>query len=67
MGKRYASVEEHNCVACGACENVCPKAAIAVWRGCYAKVDTEKCVGCGLCVKACPAGTIAILVREAAL
>lgn len=64
MAKRYASVTEMTCVACGACEKICPKAAIAVWKGCYAKVDMEKCVGCGLCAKTCPASVIAILTRE---
>lgn len=64
MGKRYASVNKKVCVACGACENVCPKAAIAVWRGCYAGVDLDRCVGCGLCAKICPADAVAILARE---
>ncbi len=65
MAKRYASVTETICVACGACEKICPKAAVAVWKGCYAKVDMEKCVGCGLCAKTCPAAVITILSREA--
>lgn len=64
MGKRYASVTEKSCVACGACETICPKAAVTVWKGCYACVDIERCVGCGLCAKTCPAAAVAILARE---
>lgn len=64
MGKRYASVTETCCVACGACEKACPKAAVSVWKGCYAKVDLGKCVGCGICAKTCPANAVEILARE---
>lgn len=37
------------CVACGSCENICPRGAIRVWNGLIARVDGEKCVGCGMC------------------
>ena len=63
--KRYAVVEESRCVACGACENVCPRGAIRVKKGCFAKVDKDKCVGCLLCAKTCPAGVISGVEREA--
>ena len=63
--KKYAVVEENRCVACGACENVCPRGAIRVEKGCFAKVDKEKCVGCLLCAKTCPAGVISGEEREA--
>lgn len=56
--KRYAVVDEKTCVACGACEGVCPKEAVKVYRGCYAKVAQELCVGCGKCEKVCPANSI---------
>lgn len=62
--KRCVQVEQKWCVACGACQKVCPKEAIAVRQGCYAGVDPEKCVGCGLCVKICPAGALSIFNRE---
>ncbi len=66
MAKRYAAVRQKDCVSCGACQAVCPKSAIAVWKGCFAKVDKELCIGCGLCAKACPANVITLLDREAA-
>ena len=42
--KRFASVDESLCVACGCCMKVCPKGAISVPKGIYAVVDVEKCV-----------------------
>ena len=58
MAKRYATVNQKLCVSCGACQNICPKEAISVWRGCYAESVPEACVGCGLCAKECPVGVI---------
>lgn len=62
--KRYASVVEKECVACGTCVLVCPKLAITVPKGIYAEVDEDLCIGCGLCKKACPASVIEIVVAE---
>lgn len=62
--KRCASVDRSFCVACGACRKVCPKGAIAVYRGCYAVVSPDSCVGCGLCARICPANAISIFDRE---
>ena len=58
--RRRAYVAQEHCVACGACVKVCPREAIAVWKGCFAAVDSEKCIGCGKCAKTCPAGCITI-------
>ncbi|MFQ7293185.1 MAG: 4Fe-4S binding protein [Monoglobales bacterium] len=33
--KRYAVVNQATCVACGACEMVCPLGAVKVHKGCY--------------------------------
>lgn len=49
-----------NCVACGACADVCPFAAISIPDGTVAVVDGKRCVGCGTCAKACPAEIISI-------
>lgn len=62
--RRFASVNEAQCVACGSCIKVCKKEAIQVPHGVYAIVDLEKCVGCGLCAKACPASVIDIVVQQ---
>ena len=64
--KRYAQVNRKVCVACGTCLRGCPRAAIAVVKGCYAEVDPAVCVGCGLCAKACPADCIELKERGAA-
>ncbi len=60
--KRKAQVEAVYCVACGCCQQVCPRQAVSVWRGVQAVVQEERCVGCGLCARECPAG--AITMRE---
>ena len=57
---RKARVSRDDCVSCGACAKVCPKGAIAVWRGLYAVVDEQLCIGCGRCASECPAGIIQI-------
>ena len=63
--RRQAVVEETHCVACGCCLKVCPKDAIAIWRGITARIDATRCVGCGKCARECPASVIEI--REAAV
>lgn len=57
---RKAFVNENDCVACGCCVKVCPKGAIAIWKGIMARVTTEQCVGCGRCARECPASVIEI-------
>lgn len=44
------------CVACGACVDVCPQGAITVDN--IAVVDAGKCIDCGACIDECPAGAI---------
>lgn len=63
LSKRLARVESGRCVACGACEAVCPKGAIAVWRGCWTRITPEVCIGCGKCARVCPAGCLEITER----
>ncbi|MFT4105379.1 MAG: 4Fe-4S binding protein [Lacrimispora sp.] len=62
--KKYASVQESLCVACGCCIKVCPKGAISVPKGIHAVVDMAACIGCGLCAKACPASVITVKTVE---
>lgn len=61
--KRVAQVVHARCVACGACMGVCPRDAIAVYRGIHAAVEAERCIGCGKCARVCPAGCIEIQER----
>lgn len=62
--KKRAVVQTKDCVACGSCEKVCPKMAIAIYKGLFAKVEESRCIGCGICVKACPAAIIELKVKE---
>ena len=66
LSKKYACVNQANCVACGACLRECPKGAISVHKGCYAVVNALTCVGCGKCAKICPANAIEVRMREEA-
>lgn len=59
--KKYASILENECVACGSCIKVCPRRAISVPHGISAKIDKDLCVGCGICKKVCPASVIEII------
>lgn len=49
-------VIDSDCVACGACADVCPQDAITIED--VAVIDNDKCVECGACVDECPAGAI---------
>ena len=46
-----------DCVACGACAEVCPMEAITEGDGKY-EIDADKCVSCGACADACPTGCL---------
>ncbi|WP_295082473.1 4Fe-4S binding protein [Ruminococcus sp.] len=58
--KRKAIVDTSQCVACGCCVKVCPRAAISVPHGINAVIDEKLCVGCGKCAKECPASIITL-------
>lgn len=51
-----ASVNGSECVACGACVDVCPEGAITCED--IAIIDASKCVDCGACVDECPSSCI---------
>lgn len=59
--RREAVVDQSNCVACGCCVKVCPRAAIRIVGGIMAQVDRSLCIGCGKCAKECPASVITIV------
>lgn len=51
-----AAVDPDKCIACGACEEICPANAISVEK--IAKIDRARCTGCGQCVAECPADAL---------
>lgn len=51
-----AIVNGNECVACGACVDVCPEGAITCDE--IAVVDASKCVDCGACAAECPSSAI---------
>jgi ferredoxin len=53
-----AKINKDECVACGACVDVCPEGAIAVDD--VAVVDVKKCLDCGACVDECPNNAIVV-------
>lgn len=52
-------IEEKDCSACGACQNICPKDALYLIENengfSYPHIDTNKCIDCGKCQAVCPA------------
>ena len=57
-----AQADEAVCVACAACEEVCPFKAIQVKE--TAVVNWETCMGCGVCMGRCPSEAMAIVRDE---
>ena len=45
------------CIACGACEGVCPVEAISESEGKYV-IDGSTCIACGACEGVCPVEAI---------
>jgi ferredoxin len=48
------SVNESECVDCGACISVCPREVFSFDTDWKLKLDEEKCILCGRCVDTCP-------------
>ena len=46
------------CVACGACADICPVGAIVLDEAKGIYVITDECVDCGACEDGCPVGAI---------
>ncbi len=54
--KHMPTVKASECVACGACADVCPQDAILIED--VAVILQDKCVDCGACIDECPACAI---------
>lgn len=48
-----STVDENECVGCGACIEYCQFDALTLGSGYTMAVDTERCMGCGVCVDQC--------------
>ncbi len=48
------SLNESECVDCGACISICPREVFSLDSDWKLKLAEEKCVLCGKCVDACP-------------
>ena len=53
-----AKIVKEECVACGACVDICPEGAITVDD--VAVVDETKCLDCAACVDECPNNAIKV-------
>ena len=62
--RKKAKVFRDECVACGACVNVCPVGAISVYKGIWADFDAGRCIGCSKCEAVCPASAISMEVSQ---
>lgn len=48
------SVNESECVDCGACISICPREVFSMDKEWKLRLAEEKCVLCGKCIEACP-------------
>ena len=62
--RKKAKVFMDECVACGACVNVCPVGAIRIFKGIWAVPDSGRCIGCSRCEAICPASAISMEVSK---
>lgn len=54
------SLEEEECIHCGACTAVCSSGALCLGEDDRLLFDRERCIVCELCVTACPLGIIRV-------
>ena len=60
--EREISFDAGKCVACDACRQACPRAALD--RDAPGRVDRARCDLCGRCVEVCPSGALALIGRQ---
>lgn len=49
---------EDQCIACGACEPVCPVTCISEKEDGKRLIDEDVCINCGACAEVCPVDCI---------
>ncbi|MGM0471129.1 MAG: indolepyruvate ferredoxin oxidoreductase subunit alpha [Bacillota bacterium] len=52
-------INEEECIACGACEAVCPVSCISEQDSGKRVIDESECIDCGSCAETCPVSCIA--------
>lgn len=50
-------INASNCIACGACESLCPVGAAGTNGGTYV-INQDTCINCGTCAAGCPMNAI---------
>ena len=56
------SLDESECVDCGACISICPREVFSFDPEWKLSLDEKRCVLCGKCVDACPSHALTITV-----
>lgn len=56
------SLDESECVDCGACISICPREVFTFDPDWKLTIDEKKCVICGKCVEACPSHALTLPV-----
>lgn len=52
------------CIACGACTEICPMEALSMYDSGEIHFAQERCIGCGLCVGVCLSGALEMALRD---
>jgi len=63
LSSHIASINEHLCVMCGACLEICPVSAPSLINDGYS-INVDKCIGCGTCIPQCPEDAISLHKAE---
>jgi len=56
------SLDESECVDCGACISICPREVFSFDSDWKLSLDEKRCVLCGKCVDACPSHALTLPV-----
>ncbi len=51
-------INKEECIACGACEPVCPVSCISEVEGGKREIDAGACIDCAACAGVCPVDCI---------